>query len=259
MRRPIQICLVFLALFTSATAAYGAPINDRAGPIILGQNAHEGSLQLLLDDATVSGGIDVIADQTKAAIFTSIGGESVASFLLEVAGYADGNRFGIYEQGDTSNRAQIFGGADTPASQVLVSFTSGDVYVNGAMAAAGFGEYFGFYIETKVGELFFSEDDQNADGAQAVIYEGSADAPTLLEVGPSSNRKQVEFGAHDVLVAFEDLRLGHSDRDYQDLVVLVSDVRAAAPVYATPEPRAALFFGIGVMLLSGSGALRGRR
>jgi hypothetical protein len=258
MRRAI-VPIAVLHLLLGAVSAQAAPINDRAGPVVLGQNAHEDSLQGLLDDLTLSGGIDTIADQTKAAIFTNVGGESVASFLLEVAGYADGNRFGIYEYGDTSNRAQIFGGADTPMDQVLVSFLSGDVFVNGALAAADFGAEFGFYIETKVGEVFFSEDDQNRDGAQALIYEGSADDPTLLEVGRRWNRKQMELGADDVLVAFEDLHLRGSDNDYQDLVVLVSDVRAAGPVNAMPEPRAALFFGIGLMLLSGSGALRSQR
>jgi len=258
MYRAIVPTVVF-SLLLGAFAAQAAPINDRAGPVLLGQNAHEDSLQVLLDDLTLSGGVDTLADQSKAAIFTNVGGESVASFLLEVAGYADGNRFGIYEYGDTSNRAQIFGGADTPADQVLVSFLGGDVFVNGGLAAADFGSEFGFYIETKVGELFYSEDDQNRDGAQAVIYEGSAADPTVLEVGTRGNRKQVELGVDDVLVAFEDLRLRGSDHDYQDLVVLVSDVRAAGPAYATPEPKAALFFGIGMMLLSGSGALRKQR
>lgn len=254
MLRASHVASAVVASALFASAASSSSINDRLGPISLGKNSNEQSLAQILDGLTnpATPGIDVVNDQSNAAIFTNMGGSSIATFVIEVAGYADGNEFGLYKFGDKDNTAMIFGGSNVAADALEVSFLgNGDVLVDGSLVASDFGNDFGFYIHTKAGDWFYTEDDLNGGDAQAMIYEGSGVAGgTEFEIGG----KTVEFGPDSVLIAFEDLVLGRSDRDYQDLVVIVDDVRPSSPM---PEPGGALVFGVGLLITSRT--LRGQR
>ncbi|MEK6237788.1 MAG: hypothetical protein N2C14_24015, partial [Planctomycetales bacterium] len=78
--------------------------------------------------------IDPTTSQTDLAIFSPLGGESVATFIISIAGFAPDNTFGIYEFGDTSNRVEIFDGVTGGNPDVTVEFTGGNVYLDGAEA-----------------------------------------------------------------------------------------------------------------------------
>lgn len=238
----MRVLLTFLAMAGLAVVCTGVAnadaMNTRPVPVL--DNLVEDSLQEVLDDLIVSGpSIDVANDQTPYALFLSSGtGGSIATFVIEVTAGAGSNTFGIYSAGDSSNMAEIFSGADTAGEQKIVSFlANGDVQVNFVTVATGFGSTFGFYISTANND-FFSEDSLNPNGdAQAVIYQGSGQ---MAQIPPFAAGV---IGPEHFIVAFEDQVLAGSDKDYQDLVVLVESIN---PV---PAPAAALLgvVGLGVV------------
>lgn len=158
--------------------------------------------------------------------------------VLEAAGFANTNRFGIYDTGGT-NRIEIFNGAnDTNSIAALqwdlntnaVSLTRSD---NNGITFTDFGVLgtiehlsFGFYLESVQG-IFFSENSLNAGGLDyLVVLQGLvADAWTL---------------------GFEDL-LGLGDRDYNDFVVGISDVLPTSQ--QVPEPVPLLMLGLGLLYI----------
>lgn len=231
-----------LAMVFTGVATADA-MNTRPVPVL--DNGFEDSLQEIFDSIIQSGpSIDVINDQVPYALFQSSGtGGSIATFVIEVTANADNNTFGIYSAGDSSNRAEIFSGADTAGSQKIVSFmANGDVLVNFQTVATGFASSFGFYISTGpalVGNgAFFSEDSLNPNGdAQAVIYQG---AGQVVQIDPWAAGV---IGSEHFIVAFEDEVLANSDKDYQDLVVLIESV------HPVPAPAAAVLglVGLGVV------------
>ncbi|MBU0716881.1 MAG: hypothetical protein KJ749_01425, partial [Planctomycetes bacterium] len=150
------------------------------------------SLQGVLDGMTVSGpGIDVYNDQSPAALFTNdASGSSVATMIIEIAGYAGSNEFGIYSASNPTNKAMVFAGSDVSGDVATISFmANGDIKVNGAVVANGFSSTFGFYTDVyaddgNVGTLdytVYSEDSLNPGGnAQALVYQG--DNATRLQL-----------------------------------------------------------------------------
>lgn len=233
-----------VAAVLTAAPAFAASVNVR--PVTLGSP----SLQNVLDSITASGpGIDAVADQSGRALFHSeASGGSVATFIIELAGFASANTFGIYENGDTANRAEIFGGSDTAGDQAFVSFmANGDIKVNNIVVASNFGRTFGFYITTPQQNTFFTEDDENGGNAQALVFVG--DDETMIEI---PGFQQGLFTDSHVIVAFEDLALPGGDKSYDDLVVMIESVHAA------PVPAAALA-GIPMLGLMGLRQLAKRR
>jgi hypothetical protein len=195
------------------------------------------TLQQVLNNITTGGpGIDAVNDQINNAIFTNdASGGSVATFIIEIAGFANQNTFGIYSSSDSSKTAQIFGGtAGSPGDQAFVSYNlDGTIEVNGTVVASGFSDSFGFYITTPQSNTFYSEDSLNSGNPQALIYQG--DNQTELQIG---NRRGGIFSDNEFIIAFEDIVFTSSDKDFQDLVVLVESIR---PV---PEPATLVISGI---------------
>jgi hypothetical protein len=225
---------------------HASPLNVRpvTPPVfnLSGANG-EATLQEVFNAITSGGpGIHAVNDQVPSALFARSDQPAVASFIVEIAGFAPLNRFGIYSSNDSTNRALIFGGSDSGGSQAMISFlASGQVFVNGSEVATGFGGSFGFYIHTPQGRTFFTEDSLNGGNPQALIYQGdNATEITLPGLAP------LEFTDEAFIVAFEDLRFRSSDRDYNDLVVLVGPMKGATPV---PEPHSAIVFGVGAVIV----------
>jgi hypothetical protein len=122
--------------------------------------------------------------------------------VIEIAGYAPNNAFGIYQQGNMANKLEIFAGsAAAGASTGLINMPLGWTS-------------FGFYLSnTTANFTWYSDASLNAGGGldHFVTYQGIA--------GQTMTASGITFGANDYLIGVEDLNLG--DYDYNDMVVKV--------------------------------------
>lgn len=212
-------------------------------------DGEEYSLQNLLDGVTTAGpNIDTVADESPVEkwVSTAIGG-SFSRLMFEVAGYKDGNIFGMYNS--SGQYVPIFGGSASPtnfgSSKAEIYFLDDNsVDVNGTNYA-GFGNQFGFYLKNAVGSVFHTEKSKNGGAEQAVVYQGNGQTQLDLPFTQPG-----VFDTEDWIIAFEDLSLMGSDRDYNDMVVMVSDLHSAVPEPATMA---------GLAVVGGAMALSRRR
>jgi Domain of unknown function (DUF4114) len=190
---------------------------------------------------------DCLADGTGAnrdGVWTTQGSTS-ATILLEIAGFANLNTFGIYDPSNPTNQLQVFAGAEGPGSNATLSFTVGPGGVTVAVTTGGvvnatmtpfLSAAFGFYLTTPQGNTFFSQSNLNTGGVDRMYAYRGDGVPFIAGPGPVVG---TIFGANDAILAYEDLLV--SDNDFQDFVVLV---RGVAPI---PLPAA------GLLLLSALG------
>jgi hypothetical protein len=179
---------------------------------------------------------------------------AVATILLEAAGYAQQNEFGIYNyNGDgvvpsASEMLVIMQGTDAMPRSATIQFDlAGGIAwydrnsnsVQDAGETATIGSTFGFYLNSpdSAGGIsnptFYTDESLNPD-------------TTAVEHGLIYDTRHVTgaiTGDPDVVVAFEDLLECHSDHDYSDMVVGISDV---APV---PEPATIALLGLSSLAL----------
>jgi hypothetical protein len=173
-------------------------------------------------------------------------GESSATILLELAGFADFNNFGLYDPLNPANRLDVFAGRLGPGSTASLTFTqaSGGTLVSMSIVGSPTApttrlftsEAFGFFLRTPESNTFFSESRLNAGGADhSYAYRGEG------QWFQRGNAWGTQFGRQDVILAYEDLVRG--DNDFQDFVVLV---RGVEPI---PLPAAAWLFAGSLALL----------
>ena len=162
----------------------------------------------------------------RDGVWQSTGGSS-ATILLELAGFADLNTFGLYDPLNPANRLEVFAGRLGPGSTASLSF---DAVVGGTrvtMSIVGSpepsrsvvfqSEAFGFLLSTPEGNTFFTQSNLNVDHADhSYAYVG--DGAWFQRGGAQGT----QFGVHDAILAYEDLV--HGDNDFQDFVVLVRGV-----------------------------------
>ncbi|WP_071516948.1 DUF4114 domain-containing protein [Geitlerinema sp. PCC 9228] len=251
-----------IAFFGSLSVGMDPSLAANMRPVSFGHSwdGEEHSLQNILDGMTVSGpNIDTKQDQTPYDLFTSTAiGNSSSTLMAEVADYASTNQFGIYSA-KTGEKAVLFDGNATSSSQSFFSFLeNGDLKIWDAVSSnseveittkKGFGNQFGFFLNVAAeNATYYSDDSLNPNGSpQAVIYQGNNQTQMQLP-----NYEAGLFNDNQFIVAFEDLLVENSDRDYNDMVAMVGAVEPIEPV---PEPTSMA----GLALVAGTWFLTRRR
>jgi hypothetical protein len=207
------------------------------------------SLQGVLDGITTgpiagSSSVDVTTDFVAEGVdaYWAIGGSggSIATIIVELAGFANANAFGLYDAANPASKVTLFNGGAGIGAQKLVSILGdGSVWVNFADTGINFaGNNFGYFLDSPDGN-FFSDTAMNTDGVDHLFaYQGVGDQ---VEIPPFAAGP---WGANEYVLAWEDLING-GDGDYDDFVVMVESV---SPV---PEPASMLLFGTGLASLAG--------
>lgn len=152
--------------------------------------------------------------------------------IIELAGYAPDNAFGIYLKGSPAVQQQLFAGSAVAGNTAVID-----------VEALGWYE-FGFFMRNITqGFIWYSDATLNAAGKldHFVTFKGAA-SPVPATTG-------ITLGANDYLIGIEDLNLG--DWDYNDMVVKVSLVPRVPDTGAT-----AALMGLG---LAGLAILRRRK
>lgn len=232
---------MFKKIFAMAVVA-GFVASVFATPVLTGS---EISLQSILDNATVGGpsSVNVQTDQIQNDTYWSVGSTSWGNALLvvEIAGNASSNTFGIYDAADVNNSIEIFAGSDGAGEQVLLHYAGGTLTVVDANTLSVLGSiatsnYIGFYMGTPSYGRFYSDYDLNGGDDHLVTYEGQGDNVQWLNTSSIA-----PWGSGEFVLAWEDLPLSSSDKDYNDMVIAVESV------YPVPEPAMIGLLGLGLL------------
>jgi MYXO-CTERM domain-containing protein len=242
----------------------GASIAD-AEPIV---NDRSGAVEIKVGDVpelqSIFAGLfgagmapDVMANQTNFASFAPTS-RTTFTFLGAVAGYKRSNVLGIYEANNPSLATRtIFDRVDISGKP---NHAFGDLVV-GAFSPSALAHQFGLFIDVYQDDgdpsdrdyTVYTDDKRNPGQLpQALVFFGNGQNFSNSNLGLDGN-----FGVDDIIIAFEDLNRfkGHSDDDFNDLIVLIEHVQLGQPVpppafeISLPEPASlgvwALVAGVG--------------
>lgn len=188
-------------------------------------------------------------DDGSDAAWSTVGSIGQIDIVLELAGNASTNTFGVYDLNNPNSRLSVFDGADSAGDQAILrlrqTIHGWEVGVQQMGEGPGWTyqslstSAFGFYLSAQGGDTYFSETSRNADGIDHMYaYQGTG---TPFLTGPLNGEF---FTRQDYILAWEDLSNG-GDGDYQDFVAVAQDV---SPV---PLPPAVLLLISGLVGLAG--------
>jgi hypothetical protein len=232
-------CLAIVALLSAPLVSMPAQAACKFGAS--GETSLQGVFDSMLGPGALDAESDCIAEPADALWQ---GGGAAATILIELAGFAADNVFGIYDPLDPQARqVALFGGragAGSSTSLAFVAAGSGfDVQTGGVTVSHFASADFGFYLRTPQQNTFFSQSSLNTDQADHMYaYQGNGDA---FVGGPLAD---AAFATTMYLLAFEDLKVPNGDSDFQDFVAAIN--------FMTPIPLPA-----GIYLLGGALALLG--
>ncbi len=235
-----------------ASAAASNSVQAACAPL---SNGNEPSLQSSFNTLLGNGVLNVANCATTDAAWVSDGSSS-ATILLELAGYEDTNRFGIYDP-ISGQRIQVFNGNADANAQKSITFTSVsggyEVRVNGNYQTTFASQTIGFYLyvvgldgQQSSDPYYYSDTALNGDGNDHMLAYQGTDTNFLSNNRVPSHVRGSLFDSNDYILAWEDLPNG-GDHDYQDFVVLVRDI---TPV---PLPAAVWLLATGLLGLAGIG------
>lgn len=235
MKKIIMLAIGMALVASTSLATYVNPV---------GGDGANTSLQNILNNITSpypgTSSIDVDTDQVLDDEYWAVGGSggSIATMIIELAGWAPNNVFGVYDASDASKRVVLFDGSATVGSQALLSILGdGSVKVNFADTGTDFAaNVFGFFFRNRPGNTFFSDTSLNGDGFDHMVaYAGQGDMVKLNPFAPGV------WGSNEYVLAFEDT-YGGGDKDYQDMVLMIESVH---PI--VPEPGTVALMGLGLL------------